>query len=306
MASLFTLFLFFRAAPPPPPPTYADLVAPFEQYPPIVKNIWVQKLPSPLMDGSNMAMRIEYEEGIDIPDTLEIFYGSGNSDYVTFNDRGDNADNNAGDRIYSAYINENLVTFVAKLEAMEAQLASTDSFLYFNGHVGELITALPAFDANAFNDGVEVQINPILINGVDCSSSILKQNSLFITDLAVVEDAGRTFNVVNETGNPFGAWTFGQLMKNIANESYTGISAKALLKKWLERWTDSTTINGQGVSARRDALRHMIGPWCRKHILTLKSQMALLILIQVTIIIQSKVTVLNGKQIGIHSQKIRF
>lgn len=130
--------------------------------------------------------------------------------------------------------------------------------------MGEAITEAPKFDWDTFDDDREVELPPVFIDAVDCQTSILKQNSLFITDLAVVEDPVRTFNVVTGTGNPVGVWTFGNLIKNITNEAVSGVSARTLLKNWLKGWTDGRTINGQFVPPRTGVFRYLIEPWLVK------------------------------------------
>ncbi|HTN17792.1 MAG TPA: hypothetical protein VL092_08940, partial [Chitinophagaceae bacterium] len=230
------------------------------------------QLPAPLEDGRNLVMKIEYEyeEGITLPPTLDIFYGTNPSDYITFRDDASMPDVNAGDMIYSAYIQEDIPSFVNRMQTMHNNLAAQGSFVHFTGHSGQLITTIPDFNTASFLEGGEVEIFETLLNGADCGSALKKEKSLFITALSVVEDETRTFNVLakpghpNGTGNPYGVWTFGHLIQNMANEAVTGVSAKAFLKRWLMRWTDSCNINGQTVGARRGALTLMIGPWLQR------------------------------------------
>lgn len=73
----FILLLSFNAGIPEPPfipPFDQDS---FEQDPPIVKNVWVQKLMEPLEDGRNMIMRIGYEPDDRLGNEVEIFHGDG-------------------------------------------------------------------------------------------------------------------------------------------------------------------------------------------------------------------------------------
>jgi hypothetical protein len=59
-------------------------------------------------------------------------------------------------------------------------------------------------------------------------------------------------------------WTFGNLIKNIANTPVTGVSVKTFLKEWVRGWVSGRNINGQNVPARKDVLRYLIGPWLQK------------------------------------------
>jgi hypothetical protein len=95
--------------------------------------------------------------------------------------------------------------------------------------------------------------------------TILKQNSLLITNLAVVEDPARTFNPCTKVGNVDGAWTFKTLMKGLANQTFTGVTAKELTKHWVRRWTVDTTVNGEFVRNRATrAISLFIKPWLDK------------------------------------------
>lgn len=95
--------------------------------------------------------------------------------------------------------------------------------------------------------------------------TILKQNSLLITNLAVVEDPARTFNPCTKVGNPNGAWTFKTLIMGMANQTFTGITAKEFTKHWVRRWTVDTTINGEFVKNRGPrAISLFIKPWIDK------------------------------------------
>src|SRR5215207_1394536 len=56
----------------------------------------------------------------------------------------------------------------------------------------------------------------------------LMERSLMIVHREVVEDATRTTNL--------GAWTFGHLMTQMANQSATGIDPSTFVLRWLEHW----------------------------------------------------------------------
>lgn len=92
-----------------------------------------------------------------------------------------------------------------------------------------------------------------------------KQKCLFITDLSVITNSARTFNPCTNVGNPEGAWTFGTLMKGMANQTTTGVNAKEFVMHWLRRWTVDTTINGEFVKNRSSRMISLvITPWVRK------------------------------------------
>lgn len=67
---------------------------------------------------------------------------------------------------------------------------------------------------------------------------------LMITDLSVVNDPARTFDVCTNTGTPMGIWTFGHLMKEMANQPTTGIDPSDFVRQWLSTWENNQTVNG--------------------------------------------------------------
>lgn len=96
----------------------------------------------------------------------------------------------------------------------------------------------------------------------------VKANSVFITNLAVVEDPTRTWNYCTQTGNASGAWTFGTLMRQMASKSPTSIATDAqvstFVKTWLNQWMDTLVINGDTVAARTAMNSQILGPWLTK------------------------------------------
>ncbi len=92
--------------------------------------------------------------------------------------------------------------------------------------------------------------------------TIKKEYSLFITDLAVVEDPARTFNPCTGAGNPNGAWTFKTMMDGLANFGSTSITTQTLTFYWIDNWIQDLTINGEVVKNRAQKTIDMIvGPW---------------------------------------------
>ncbi len=241
-------------------------IASFENMPPLPRGFWIRKLPLPLSGEENVEMRIGYYADPAIaafPAIMPIYiYDAGNP--ILFYDDGSHGDSTSGDLIYTSHIAENIPALVNGIQAKEAVLDGKLPFSIAKGHTAELVTSFPHFEVDVFNAGGSTPVSALLINPVDCEASILKQNSLFITDLSVVEDPARTFNVFTSTGNPVGAWTFGTLMKNAANTASTGISAKAFLKSWVAHWTADETVNGQIVGKRHQVIDHIIRPWLLK------------------------------------------
>lgn len=136
---------------------------------------------------------------------------------------------------------------------------------------GSMTAVFTGFNGPLYNGSVVANPSPNIIaatvrgSGPPPPPTILKQNSLLITNLAVTEDPARTFNPCTKVGNPDGAWTFKTLIKGMANQSFTGITAKEFTKHWVRRWTVDTTVNGEFVKNRSSrAISLFIKPWIDK------------------------------------------
>src|SRR5690606_520652 len=134
-------------------------------------------------------------------------------------------------------------------------------------HSGELVTDIPFFDDLAFNNLQETELDILAIAPPDCDEELLKQNSLFITDISVIEDGARTYNPQTSgsgVGTPMGAWTFGYMMQQMANTTQSGVSAKDLIKSWLVNYMDTITVNQQLVHGRYNIYTVLISPWLKR------------------------------------------
>jgi hypothetical protein len=89
------------------------------------------------------------------------------------------------------------------------------------------------------------------------------RRELMITDLSVVNDPTRTFDICNNTGNPNGAWTFKTLMTNMANQPFTAIDPAVFTENWLQSWNVNHTINTFPVPARPNIGALVLNSWPR-------------------------------------------
>jgi len=196
-------------------------------------------------------MEIEVEADTSLPDSL-IIWSSGDS--TIFYDNGTGADSEADDYIYSAYIAEDTAAFRAEVTQINDSLAARGSYIYFNGHDGKRVCGddVQQFDLDGFFAGTETWVPgpPFTIPiGIRCSGDLLRENSLFITDLNVVGSSTPPSNL-----------SFGTLMQNMANCTGTNCT-REFIKQWLKSWTSTQHINSQDVGIRSDIIAYVIGPW---------------------------------------------
>jgi hypothetical protein len=242
--------------------------------PPNVLKMTVQKLNTVTANNENLIFKILLEPIEELPKILQLKV---TSDFeVNFRDDGVLPDNIGGDNIYAGYIKDDIEKFKSIILNNRQKLLEKGSFVTYTGHTGKVITEIPTFDETSFNNGFEVELSSALVNAADCATSIKKEKSLFITDLSVVEDPARTYNLIDGTGDVNGAWTFGTLLRNIANaDKRPDLTItkdkfeKDFIKSWLKTWTDDEYINypngdAEVIKARRDVFVHLINPWLAK------------------------------------------
>lgn len=95
------------------------------------------------------------------------------------------------------------------------------------------------------------------------ASAVDPRRELMITDLSVVNDPTRTFDICNNTGNPNGAWTFKTLMTNMANQPFTTIDPAVFTENWLQSWNVNHNINTFPVPARPNIGALVLNSWPR-------------------------------------------
>jgi hypothetical protein len=236
----------------------------FEQNPPYPVKFWVQKLATSTSRGENLIFKVKYESDSRLPSFIDL-YGNSVSIQYTLRDDGKYPDDIAGDGKYACLKKENIPNLLGEINAMKSKITAKGYVTNFNGHSGRIVKAneLVPFDQTKFENNGEVEIDPLLIEAELCPDAIRLEKSLFITDLAVVEDQSRTYNVASGTGNPNGAWTFGTLLANMENSQHID-GVRGFLKNWVKQWTIDQSLNGQLVKARKHVLECLIAPWISK------------------------------------------
>jgi hypothetical protein len=192
---------------------------------------------------------------------------------IILRDDGVGADLVAGDHVYSTFAfvkpsdlntrNANEVSLIDKLRIQSAPV--------FSGRVLVGQTAAVPFDVTNFNNHNVVAINPSVIvspagtspAGAPSPGAPAPASSLVINDPGVVGDGDptRTFDPCTSAGTELGAFTFGHLMTEMANQPLTGIDPSDFVMQWLKTWEVDQTVNGFTVPARPNIDAQIINPW---------------------------------------------
>lgn len=169
-----------------------------------------------------------------------------------FKDDGRAPDRLAKDGVYTGFVPGDIKSEVARY-TQQAELLKKD-------------TPIPIFEGRAFKGVkgssaffVERTAGTIPILGVSARSSISIEKSIAVTDLTVIEAPDYTYNPCSTVGNPGGVWTFGHLMKEIADSE--GVNPSALCLNWLDHWASDQVINGNTALERIAVKDAILSAW---------------------------------------------
>jgi len=181
---------------------------------------------------------------------------------IILRDDGLGADVTAKDHVYSGFANVD-TTALAVRNRNEVDLVSEfkiQSVPTFDGRAMSGSVPPAPFDIASFNKGVAVAFNPSIIFA---PASPAPSKSLLINDPSVVGtgDSTRTWDPCSGVGTKMGAFTFGHLMTEMANQPLTGINPSSFVMQWLKTWQTNQTINTFNVPARPNITTEIINPW---------------------------------------------
>jgi hypothetical protein len=168
-------------------------------------------------------------------------------------------------RQFNATLNFNFETFIAEQERRANLARQYTSVPVFTGRelTGHQPIQFidPAFIRSAVANQIPIHVSPTVFTGIPYA--INPAQELMITDLSIVQDPTRTFDVCTGQGTPGGAWTFGKLMTDMANQAATGVDPADFVEKWLKTWETTQTVNGFPVAARPNIDTDVINLWPR-------------------------------------------
>jgi len=265
----------------------------FALVPPIAKNVSIEILDPPTDCNENLRLEASFEENVINDPFLAVLV---NDEKCVLRDDGEGADKVAGDNIFSIFMEEDLDRLDLILNQAEVTtldlgapgpqgapgpLFNIESSILGRGTIVSTVAgpagAPPSQPINVEVFDEEDDINAILSGNetfdITVEQLLLGRTSinfdpaktLMITDLAVVEDPTRTFNLCDKTGNPNGVWTFGNLMRELAGgPGVSDADVSNFVMNWLESWKSDNgvvEVNGEVLPARDAIQGEIIDPW---------------------------------------------
>jgi hypothetical protein len=225
---------------------------------PPVEDMELTPLESANDPAGNAMLSIRFREGAELPDTLPLVV---DKDEFTFK-------RDASDKFrFNGMVRFDFDGFVREQKDREKLIVETKA------------TGAAIFENREFLGEERFEfIDPVIVERARLSSTPFQipnftismppaavdpRRELMITDLSVVNDPTRTFDICNNTGNPNGAWTFKTLMTNMANQPFTGIDPAVFTENWLQSWNVNHTINTFPVPARTNIGALVLNSWPR-------------------------------------------
>jgi hypothetical protein len=207
----------------------------------------------------NAELAIRYENGEALGEAVEFVIDK--REYLLKKDQKD-------PKRFAAMIDFDFDLFQEEQESRKRQIAEAkvSSFPVFDGRelVGEERFEFidPETLKMARDKSIALRILPSQI-ALPPPPGLNPSNTLMITDLSVVQDPDRTYDVCGNTGNPNGAWTFNTLMTAMANNNATHVDPSDFVENWLQSWNVPHTINSFPVPARTNINARVLSAWPR-------------------------------------------
>lgn len=259
---LLMMALAFACDPKTETPPEVSVKAEFEMNPPQPSNIFIQELEKPI-GSNNVLFGAEFPGGEIKSQFLSVMAGD---TAVVLRDDGKGGDEKPNDRVFSILLQEDLNQLRETGQSeMKTMLSKKSGFEFVNRSadmqsLAKIQKMSERFRELKFSFKERIPVDLFVRNPTVQEIVSIRDHSLMITNTGVVEDPQRTFNPCTRSGNPNGAWTFGQLMAELANEAVTGVNPVDFTKAWLQSWSTSSTVNGDVVAARRN-IQRILDSW---------------------------------------------
>ncbi|MBI1226998.1 MAG: hypothetical protein GC192_17335 [Bacteroidetes bacterium] len=243
-----------------PPPIQVN--PDFEMFPPLARDVSLRVLDKPTDEGNLLIVADFGKEQIK-GEFHAFFLGE---EKLVLRDDGKGGDEQKGDGKFSIIIKEDLAALSAHLDSLsQKQFLNDERLSFFEGRLMKRpdVNEIREFEPKRLFEAKErFRLPPDIFHLLTPADPALKDHSLMITDPLVVEDPTRTFTpcVSGGTGTPGGIWTFGHLIREMANTPVTGVTPEAFLTNLLQTWQVPQTVNGDNIPAR-PGISQIINTW---------------------------------------------
>lgn len=246
------------------------LMQAFSQSPPVVQDIFIKKLEKPDKDGNTVLLIAAFaKEETRLRGINALPLNIDEKTQFKLTDQGINGDELANDGQFSVALkvtDEELATVINNNKEVLAK--QNNLITSFVGRVREVKKEFDPINLDSFRLHMKLPIKvffPTAIAGA--SLPAIRDKSLMITDVSVVDDLTRTYDPcrAGNHGNPDGAWSFKTLVSNMANQPLTGVTAKQFLIDWVDRFlfSEHTLTSTDASTTRLISKARLIKAWIK-------------------------------------------
>lgn len=233
------------------------LMQAFSQSPPVVQDIFIKKLEKPDKDGNTVLLIAAFaKEETRLRGINALPLNIDEKTQFKLTDQGINGDEIANDGQFSVALkvtDEELATVINNNKEVLAK--QNNLITSFVGRVREVKKEFDPINLDSFRLRLKLPIKVFFSTAITSASMpAIRDKSLMITDVSVVDDLTRTYDPCRpgDNGNPDGVWSFKTLVSNMANQPLTGVTAEQFLIDWVDRFLFSAnTLTSTDASTNR-------------------------------------------------------
>lgn len=205
--------------------------------------------------NANAIVRVQFRRR---PSTERLVVRNGEA-LTLLRDDGQSPDQSAHDGLYAGLVRINAEQYSIE-QRRRLNLAGTFKEV-------PLIEQRRSIGSRPFQPSKVVQLAPGARNAIDDFQGLPypvdSARELVIRHVSVVEDNQRTFDACTGQGQSMGAWTFGRLITEMANQTQTGIHPGDFAEHWFNQWLEDQTVNGFDVTNVAAGAQRLLDQWPR-------------------------------------------
>jgi hypothetical protein len=232
-----------------------DVRTAFASQPPKIESATITSADASF-DGKTALLRVEVaKQDIARVGSALSFFGEGDKVFTLFDEDAANG-NLAKDGVYTGKVSVSAASLDKAAARSELAALRAPSESAFDGREvsgSEAIAKFPSTTDLATGETFDIAFRGF--------SSTDPGKTLMVTDVSVVEDPARTFDLCNGQGDPDGAWTFKTLMTAMANTPATGIAPEDFVRNWLQQFSASNPISNGEFTEPRPMMDDFIAEW---------------------------------------------